>query len=262
MSDVFFINWQDPISRRWYTVAKLQRAFGQYIFAYTSGSLHSPNFSPFAGLTDRNSIYVSPELFPIFANRVMNERRPEFSQYARWSGIYEDRQHTDPLLLMARMGGGRATDTLEVHPVPEQNPNGFYETVFFCHGVRHVLEQAQARTLALRPGEQLFPMLDFQNPFDPDAVALRSSDPSAMIGYCPRYLAGDLKKLVAATHNSIRVSVKQVNADAPVQFRLLCELVSPWPPGFKPYDDEDHRTLVYFQIEDLAPELQKRAARN
>ncbi|MER9739673.1 MULTISPECIES: HIRAN domain-containing protein [unclassified Mesorhizobium] len=257
MSDVFFINWQDPVTRRWYPVAKLQRAYGQYIFAYTFGALHSPNFSPFAGLTDRNAVYISSELFPIFANRVMNERRPEFGQYARWSGIHVD-QSADPLLLMARMGGERATDTLEVHPVPELSPKGHYETVFFCHGMRHVLEQAQARTLALRPGEHLFPMLDMQNPFDPNAIALRSSDPAAMIGYCPRYLVGDLKKLAAATQNSVRLSVRQVNADAPVQFRLLCELVSWWPPGFTPCDDEEHRTIARFQIEDLDPDLHKR----
>lgn len=259
MSDTFFVNWQDPINRRWHPVAKLQRARGQYVFGYTRGALGSPNFSPFAGLTDLKAVYVSEELFPIFANRVMNERRPEFSQYARWSGIHQN-PHSDPLLLMARMGGGRATDTLQVHPVPERSADGLYEMVFFCHGGRHVLEQAQEQTLSLVPGEKLFPMLDFQNPFDPDAVALRSSDPAAMIGYCPRYLAGDLKRLADGGDNNLQIRVRQVNRDAPVQFRLLCELVSRWPSGFRPCDDDEHKTIIGFEAEGVVDIIEKRSA--
>ncbi|MEI9420217.1 HIRAN domain-containing protein [Mesorhizobium sp. Cs1299R1N1] len=257
MSDVFFINWQDPITRHWYPVAKLERSQGHYVFAYTNGALHSSNFSPFAGLTDIRAIYVSTELFPIFANRVMNERRPEFSQYARWSGIYRN-QHSDPLLLMARMGGGRATDTLQVHPVPEKSGTGLYQMVFFCHGGRHVLEEAQERTLNLTPGERLFPMLDLQNPFDSSAVALRISDPAAMIGYFPRYLAGDLRRLAEGAKNKLRVQVRQVNPDAPVQFRLLCELVSRWPSGFRPCDDEDHKTIVDFKAMSVVDIVERR----
>ena len=256
MSNTFFINWQDPISRRWYPVAKLMRASGYYIFAYTRGSEHSQNFLPFGNMTDLRSVYVSKELFPIFANRVMNERRPEFRRYSEWSGM-DSSTNTDPLLLMARMGGGRATDTLQVYPVPEKSKDGMYRTVFFCHGIRHLSDDSQKRTLGLTSGERLFLMLDLQNPFDPGAVALRSSDPATMVGYCPRYLSRDMALLAEDVSNALQVTVKRVNLDAPVQFRLLCEAVSWWPKDFEPCADYAHETICKVKFSDIIQEVQK-----
>lgn len=254
MTDAFHINWQDPVSRRWHPVAKLWRRTECFVFAYTNGALLSSRFSPFAGLTDINSIYVSTTLFPLFANRVMNERRPEFRQYARWSGMTHD-LGTDPLLLTARMGGDRATDTLQINPVPERGRDGRYKAVFFCHGTRHVSFTGQARVATLRPGERLFPMFDFQNPFDADAIALRSDDPPEMIGYCPRYLATDFKKIAAAVGNRFQFAVKQFNHDAPPQYQLLCEASGPWPLHFSPFDDNDHQTVRQFDVDRLIEDI-------
>ncbi|MBO6901190.1 MAG: HIRAN domain-containing protein [Rhizobiaceae bacterium] len=255
MTDSFFVNWQDPDSRRWHPVAKLTRGHGWYTFAYTGGAERASTFQPFANMSDLGSIYISSELFPIFANRVMNERRPEYARYARWSGL-EGKRLTDPLLLMARMGGSRATDTLQVHPVPAQR-RGQYRMVFFCHGISHLASNTQARAFSFEAGERLFAMLDVQNPFDHDAVALRSSDPAMMVGYCPRFLAKDIRQLASDPKNRLEIRVKQVNLDAPAQYRLLCEAVAYWPEGFLPCDDADHRTIRPFDHNEIVRAVER-----
>lgn len=221
--------------------------------------MSSKNFVPFGNMTDINPVYISTELFPIFANRVMNERRPEFQRYSDWSDMRSP-QLSDPLLLMARMGGSRATDTLQVYPVPEKREDGLYRTSFFCHGLSHMPSQVQEMTHTLVVGQQLFPMFDVQNPFDHGAVALRTSDPASMIGYCPRYLAPDLKLLAGQSSNSLAIRVQRVNHDAPVQFRLLCEAVSKWPKDFSPCDDDDHRTIPRFTPEDIVRAAKRQSA--
>jgi len=39
--------------------------------------------------------------------------------------------------------------------------------------------------------------------------------------------------------------VKRVNADAPIQLRLLCTLTADWPEDFKPCSSEDYQELAH-----------------
>lgn len=244
----FFLIWQDPESRRWLPVGRLDRVRQQFVFGYTRGAAVSPRFVPFGNLSATNSIYVSNELFPIFANRVMNEKRPEYRTYARWSG-FDGGYSSDPLLLMARMGGNRATDTLQVYPVPERTADGRYYTVFFAHGLSHLPMESQDRSFRLQSGDRLFPMLDVQNPHDSQAVALRTSDPTALVGYAPRHLAPDIRELGRMAPGSPAIRIKQVNQDAPAQYRVLCEAEGAWPANFQPCASNDYQTLVPYSPE-------------
>lgn len=239
----FFLIWQDPVNRRWHPVGRLDRLRGRFLFAYTEGAKRSPRFVAFGNMSAIESIYVAEELFPIFANRVLSEKRPEYHTYARWSGFAASAS-SDPLLLMARMGGNRATDTLQVYPVPERTTDNYYHTVFFAHGISHLSASSQVRCSQMVPGERLYPMLDVQNPYDPDAVALRTSDPSDFVGYCPRHLAADFRDLMRDDPNALAVHVKQVNLDAPPQFRVLCEVRANWPRHFYPCSGQEYQTIV------------------
>lgn len=250
MVRAFFINWQDPSDRSWHPVAKLVRDDDLYFFCYTKGARRSPRFLPFGNMGDLNSIYIAPQLFPIFANRVMSEKRPEFHQYAEWSGLTPPHAH-DPLLLMATMGGTRATDSLQVYPVPERNADGLYRTRFFSHGLRHLPEASQRRANQLSGGERLLAMRDVQNTHDEHAIALRTDDPAVLVGYCPRYLARDVETLSQAKGANLHVAVKRVNREAPAQYRLLCEITALWPRDFEPCGDEDHKPIPFFDISDL-----------
>lgn len=239
----FYLLWQDPFNRQWHPAGRLDRVGEWYVFAYVRDAFRSPSFLPFAGFGDTRSIYLSQNLFPLFANRVLSDKRPEFQLYARWVG-YDKAADADPLMLMAQLGGVKATDSLQVYAVPERNYLGEYRSLFFCHGVSHMSHDAQARTLSLRQGEQLFPMLDIQNPHDGEAIALRTSDPACLVGYSPRHLTKDLKRLANSFQTAPRITVSQVNRDAPAQFRVLCEAVAPWPTGFQPCSGDEYKTVV------------------
>jgi hypothetical protein len=100
-------------------------------------------------------------------------------------------------------------------------------------------------------------MRDFQNPRDPDALALRTAETFArdiyVIGYVPRYLRGDFLKLIQL-NAAPQILVERVNpSPTPVQFRVLCEALMPWPKGFEPFSEPEYEPLV--------PEAAARASR-
>ena len=116
---------------------------------------------------------------------------------------------------------------------------------FFSHGLRYLLPEAIARIHNLSPGEQLYLMPDPQNPHDPCAVALRTDDPVALVGYCPRYLAGDFLCLLReAGSKNTKVVVEKVNQEAPIQLRLLCNMTADWPENFRPCSGEFYEPLA------------------
>jgi hypothetical protein len=67
------------------------------------------------------------------------------------------------------------------------------------------------------------------NPVDSFAIVLHTDDP-VKAGFCPRYLAPDLRGLLKSGA-PWRLTVARVNPDAPIQFRLLCKLVFKLPHG-------------------------------
>lgn len=226
-----FVAWQEPDSRRWLPVGRLTQEEGKYKFVYTRGAKEAKNFTPFGRMLDLDAAYVSDVLFPLFANRVLPKSRPEYWSYLRWLGL-DEKAHNE-LEVLARSGGLRATDTLEIFPCPEPTEDENYEVYFFCHGVRHLKPHDQAVINALKAGERLYLMRDVQNEHDAKALLLRTGDPISSVGYCPRYYSGDFSRLLeSVSANQVRVTLVQVNPDAPMQLRLLCKLSAPWPDSF------------------------------
>lgn len=233
-----FVTWQDPESRRWLPVGRLTFDGKVYRFVYTRGASLSENFIPFPRMRKLEAAYESNELFPMFANRLLAKSRPEYKNYLKWMSLHDD-QSNDLLSMLGITGGMRKTDSLQMFPCPEQDLEGRYKVSFFCHGLSHLPQYIVEKVNSLHPGERLFLMLDVQNEADSLAVALRTDDPATIIGYCPRYFNKDFQKLLTACPPmDIKVIVKNVNRDAPIQLRLLCKLTSPWPAGFQPCGGE------------------------
>lgn len=238
-----FVAWQDPLSRRWAPVARLTREEGQYHFVYTRGAEESPGFEPFGRMRDLTAEYVSDELFPLFANRILARSRPEYGDYLNWLGLSKARH--DVLDELARTGGIRATDSLELFPCPEPTAANEYEVFFFSRGLRHLHAENQRRVVELAPGERLFLMQDLQNEQDALALLLRTTDPVSLAGYVPRYYSGEFTQLLKAVGpEKVRVTVDRVNHDAPAQYRLLCRIVAPWPTNFAPCRGDAFRPLA------------------
>jgi hypothetical protein len=65
-----------------------------------------------------------------------------------------------------------------------------------------------------------------------------------LIGYAPRYLARDNRELLYhCSPDNINLEVHRINLDAPLQQRVLCQLTTCWPEGFKPCQGEEFHPI-------------------
>jgi hypothetical protein len=234
-----YIAWQDPDTRYWHTVGRLTKQQDVYCFVYTLGAKASPNFNYLGRMFDLTKRYYSRELFPLFANRILNKSRAEYPDYVRWLALDAD-INQEPMQLLARSGGKRATDELCVYPYPEQNQQGDYELYFLSHGLRYLEDESLQRIELLKTGERLS-LKPENHEKDEFALLVQTQEPFK-VGYCPRYLNRDLRAILAET--SINLFVERLNHDAPLQFRLLCKAVFKLPVGFNMFSDNEYQLLA------------------
>jgi hypothetical protein len=245
------VAWQDPRNRRWHSIGKLTSNGRRYVFAYTNGvrQAQQHGFTSLPSFPAITSVYHADDLFPLFNNRLLSPARPDYPRFLEWLNV-TDVQNADPrLLLLARSGGVRVTDNLQVFPYPERISGTQYLTRFLLHGLSHMPECSAERALSLKVGERLYVMPDPQNPLDPEALAFRTSEifPGDMflVGYCPRFLRGDINKLMKDVKNQPILTVERVNLPpAPLQYRVLCRLTMNWPSGFEPFSDSEYQPIV------------------
>src|SRR5262249_37475981 len=128
MTDLY-VAWRNPENRSWFPVGRLSYDGSVYRFVYTKGVLQSPRFVRFGQMEDLSVVYESRELFPLFANRLLSKKRPEYQDFLQWLSVPAGQD--DPLTLLARTGGIRATDTLVVFPCPERQNDNTYRVQFF-----------------------------------------------------------------------------------------------------------------------------------
>jgi hypothetical protein len=186
-----------------------------------------------------DQVYESEELFPVFANRVLPPSRPEYDAFLRWGG-FDAANPPDPIVALGVTEGIRQTDAVEVFPCPAPDADGCYFNRFFLHGIRWLPPAAAEQIGRLMEGERLKLMPDPQNDHDPQAVGVRTESERMLIGYVPRYLAHDVCQLLQRCDISfIHLFVDRVNADAPLQNRVLCRMHACWPHGFQPCSGDD-----------------------
>ncbi|VFM95217.1 MAG: HIRAN domain-containing protein [Candidatus Kentron sp. G] len=238
-----YIAWQDSKTRRWYTVGRLSRENGHYRFGYTRGAeMASPHFGCLGRMEDLYRFYYSPELFPTFANRLLNTSRPEYPDYLTWMGMDGITGEKDKMELLARSGGHRATDQFCIYPEVEPNEQGEMVLHFFSHGLRHLSPAGKVAIGRLKLNEPLQLTPEDDNPHDPHALVLETVE-SARVGYCPRYLNQGLRSI--RQRAALDLTVEKVNPDAPLQFRLLCKTAFKQPEGFELYATQEHRLLAH-----------------
>lgn len=245
-----FLAWQAPASRRWYPVGQLSREGETYTFVYTEGAREAQaesGFRAFGSFPELGERYESNEIFPLFENRVLGIGRPEYDDFVEWLNLPPD--EADPIAILARSGGHRATDTLEMFPRPERGPDDVFQVHFFVHGLRHQIPAAQERAGRLQPGERLRLLHDYQNHRDERAQALRTDEVAPgdmhLLGYVPRYLAHDVIIAPERGEDVPLVQVERVNIEAPVHFRVLCRLSMPWPEDYEPFSSPSYQPIAH-----------------
>lgn len=220
-NDSVYVAWQAPDTHDWHVVGNLQARNAEYVFNYTKGALTSPKFIKFSGMNDFNETYVSEELFPLFKNRLLSPKRPEYPKFIHWLGL--DGTEAEPIEILARSGGMRSTDQLQMFKRIEIDSDGYFEHFFFAHGLSYMPHSANERVSHLNPGDKLFLCPDVQNDYDKAAVLIRTDSPPEIVGYCPRYFASDIKRMLLDNDDSISLSIERISADAPHNYRLLCK---------------------------------------
>lgn len=240
MKQALFVAWRtrDPDNPAWGPVGRLEFDGKFYRYFYTQGAQSLPGFQPFPKMDNLDVVYESTELFPLFVNRLLSQRRPEYEAYLRWSGFGHDNP-PNPLTILAVTEGQRQTDAIEVFPCPMPDGEGCYLNRFFLHGIRWAEEAGRAYVDQLQEGDQLCLRPEPTNPADPLAMAIYPLNSKERIGYAPRYLAHDIHTLQGqCSSDVVELSVELVNKDAPLQQRVLCRMHACWPSGFEPCSTE------------------------
>jgi len=241
-----YVAWQQPQSRRYFPVARLVAGIGDaremYEFAYINGAGEAAKegFQPFLAFPSFEEVYRSNELFPFFSNRLMSRNRPDFPAYIQSLGLD---LNADPMLILTRSGGTRATDSIELFSPPiHVEEDGVFQTFFWMHGFRYLDVQQQARVLSLQPGEELFPSPENCNPVDPQAIQLLTVE-RIKVGFAPRYLANEVTEFLNSDAKC-RIFVERVNPNpAPTQQRLLCRLDACWPSHSLPFSSDKYQPI-------------------
>ncbi len=242
-----YVAWQDSQDRSWCPVGILTVDENNiYRFVYTKGAQRSKFFVPFGRMKDLDTVYESEDLFPLFTNRLLSNSRPEYGKYLEWLDVKQD--DDNPFGMLAITEGIRGTDTLEVFKCPTPNSRGEYEVLFLSHGLRHLPKSVIERVNSLTKGDRLFLLSDMQNKFHSMAMALRTDDPVEVVGYCPRYLSPDFCYLLENNNTAdVVVSVERINVDAPLNLRLMCRVVAPWPKDFEPCSADAFAPMIDYQ---------------
>jgi hypothetical protein len=234
-----WVTWQNPQTRAMLPVGCLVEVpDGTWSFRYVARAHTVPGFRPFASFPELNRKYQSDRLFPMFANRVMSPRRPDYAEYLSALDLQDD---ATPFDILARSSGGRATDRVRVYPEPAvDSVTRVTSCIFLAHGVRH-LEGASERAERLRAGDRLQLRSDPLNPSNPRALLL-DAEFGLPVGYVPEFLLDYVHAV--REYRGAEVRVDRVNPPpAPVTLRLLCWLAGRWPPGQPPFTGPEYEPI-------------------
>ncbi|MCE2525182.1 MAG: hypothetical protein J4F99_04275 [Acidimicrobiia bacterium] len=209
-------------------------------FVYLKSAEQLKGFRHLPGLPDLHRVYDSPHLFPVFRNRQMPRRRPDYEDYVRELDLEVT---SDPFEVLARSEGWRATDRIEVFAYPDRTSEGDITTLFFARGIRH-LDGAAEAVSRVEKGDVLNLVDDADNDINPLAM-LMSNRTSETVGWVPNYLIDMIHELRDPFGVDVEIIAEHVNpATTPPHMRLLCRLQAPWPDGYEPLSAQEFQPIV------------------
>lgn len=225
--EVLFMTWQDQASRTILPIGRILRTAEGYEFAYIRSALEAVEmgFQPLVTFPDFETVYRTQDLPPLLSNRVMRPSREDFPRFVAQLGLGKE---AEPFTVLARSGGRRATDRLEVFAPPAQCDAG-YAGLLLARGVRH-MPGAEAAIARLTAGQPLGLEAEPSNTQNPHAQLIVDAD-GRKLGYLPNYLADELAWL-GAPGSALNLAVEKVNLPPePVHHRLLCSYTCPTDLG-------------------------------
>jgi hypothetical protein len=231
--------WQHPEQRSYHAVGLLSAERGGYAFVYFRKATNIDGFRPLLGFSDATRRYWSPHLFPLFSERVMDASRPD---RPRWLSTLDLGADAEPMEVLARSGGHRLGDNIEVLPVPAVADDGQTHCTFLVHGVRHIGDGASERIARLAAGDNLRLVHESDNKVNPRAVLVSDLD-GQRLGWVPN----PLLDYVHAVRDQGEPTVSVVRANGPEagpHLRLLVRLAEVVPVGYVPFAGADWETAA------------------
>jgi hypothetical protein len=211
-------------------------------FRYTKGAEEAKlkaGFSPLPEFPDFERDYESSVLFPLFQNRIISRKRPDFGEYLHVLALDEDADQID---ILSANGGKRVTDFFDVFPEPVNGTNGSFTCRFFLPGGIHVDEAAGPYVDDLEAGEKLKVYLGGKLDTGNPRLRLQTEE-GQEVGWAPQYLTHDLSS-GADSLGEYEARVLQVNPPpAPSRQRVLIEM-SGNLGGHEPMSGPDFQPLV------------------
>lgn len=219
------VAWQNRTTRLIEPVGLLEHG-PPYRFRYLRRAGQVEGFRPFLSFRELERTYTSPNLFPLFSQRIMSMRRPDFEEFL--GQVHLSRKST-PWEQLARSEGRSSGDTVQVFPVPWVGSDGTTRCRFLVHGIRHVIGGMMPE---LTQGQPLLLQDDPTNPYNVDAVRVCDTAGSPL-GYVPDLLLDHLAEMRATA--PVALTVEHVNGpEAPPHLRLLVRLEGRVRPGYEP----------------------------
>lgn len=219
------VTWRDPVTRRYHAVGLLSLyPDDHYRFRYLEAARSLPTFQPFLGFSTLEGDYSSPHLFPLFAERVLDESRPD--RVALYEAL-DLAGAAGPMEFLARSGGRRAGDRIELLPIPDVSDGGT-SCIFLVHGVRHLPGAAEAID-QLVPGQELDLEPEPDNPIDIDAVLVTRD--GTRLGWVPNPLLGYVRAVMSSGYAHLTV-VRANPRELGHHMRLLVRIEGTLPEDF------------------------------
>lgn len=231
--------WQHPDTREFIPIGRFGFDGNRYTFVYTQAALQVTDLRPLPGLDDLHSRYEDMRMPPVFAQRVMSERRRDYVSYMDSLGL----RHPTPWEQIVRSGGRRGGDTLQFMQLPIV-AEGRARAEFLVNGIRHIPERGRKITRGwvhatrdeldtalsgLGAGDEVSLACELENSHDPNAVLVMSG--RTPLGWVPRPLARGVRELLGA--GPVGVTVYRIAPPrTPDHVRLALAFDVAVPEGF------------------------------
>lgn len=206
----------------------------EYGFHYLRRAVEAPGFRPLLGFRAARR-YTSLGLFPLFAERLMDLRRPDRAEFL---AALDLTQEASPLTILERSAGHRVGDGIELTPVPVADDDGRTSCLFLVHGVRHVPGSSE-RIDGLRAGDPLGLGDDAGNPVNPRALHVVTDPAGEVLGWVPNVLLDYVHGLREAQLTVVRANP----ADVGHRLRLLVRIAGAAEARWSPFDGPDWATV-------------------
>ena len=237
------VTWQHPITRVVSPVGVLAFDGERYGFDYLAAADGVDGFKSLLGFPDRRESYVSGELFPLFAQRVMDPRRPDFQRYVEDLGLDED---ASPWEQLTRSGGQKESDTLQLFPVPRYHDEA-WTCYLLLHGMRHLLEKDvivsdvtysryapadfEAILADLKAGDSLIVEHEKTNAHSEHALIATTAG-KMPLGWVPDWFSGEVFEL--DKQGCLTFFVERINpVEAGWHMRLVVKMVADCPSDYE-----------------------------